>query len=97
MKGNFCPHCGASLSVTRISFREVCEKCGNDLHTCVCCVHYAPGKPNDCNEPNAEPVRDKERNNRCEWFSLTDKKKEKGLSKEEANRLLRDLFRKKES
>lgn len=59
--------------VKKIGFREVCSKCGFDLHVCKNCRHYIPGKPNDCNVFDIEPVLDKEKFNFCEEFSPLDK------------------------
>lgn len=53
----------------RIAFRDTCERCGTDLHTCIHCTHHDPAAYNSCREPNAERVSDPERANRCEWFS----------------------------
>ena len=43
--------------------------CGADLHVCVQCRHHDPGAYNECRETNAEPVRDRDRANRCDWFA----------------------------
>jgi hypothetical protein len=32
------------------------------------CVFYAPGAYNDCREPQADRVTEKERSNFCDWF-----------------------------
>ena len=53
----------------KISFREICNYCGFDLHICKNCKYYQIGKPNDCLIPNIDPVLDKEKNNYCEEFS----------------------------
>jgi len=40
-----------------------------DLHICRNCRHHDPSAYNECREPNAERVSDRERNNRCDYFS----------------------------
>jgi len=52
----------------RVGFREECESCGSDLHVCLNCAHHDPGAHNQCREPGAEHVADRERANHCEWF-----------------------------
>ena len=39
------------------------------MKTCRNCEFYAPGQKYDCREHIQEPVRDKERENSCEYFS----------------------------
>jgi len=46
----------------------VCAGCGAWLRCCRNCAFYAPGVANDCREPNAERVVDKEAANFCDWF-----------------------------
>jgi len=53
----------------RIGFRDCCPHCGRDLHVCRNCAHHDPGAHNQCREPNAEWVGDRERSNRCEYFA----------------------------
>ena len=49
-------------------FNEACEACGKDLHACLNCRFHKPGARWDCAETIEEPVPDKERRNRCEWY-----------------------------
>ncbi len=66
-----CRHCGAEIplpSGQRVGMRESCPRCDADLHTCRNCRHYDPGAHHECRENQAEWVRDKERNNRCDYF-----------------------------
>jgi hypothetical protein len=57
-------------SESKIAFRATCPHCGRDQHVCKNCRHHAPGKPNDCNVPGTEYVRDREAANFCEDFSI---------------------------
>ncbi len=63
-----CWKCAKPLDIAKIGFRAVCNHCDHDLHVCVNCTYYAPGKPNDCMVPGTDSVRDKERANLCEDF-----------------------------
>ena len=63
-----CHRCGRETSGDRIAVRALCADCGAWLHCCRNCGFYAPGAANDCREPNAERVADKEQGNFCDWF-----------------------------
>ncbi len=63
-----CARCGAALPDGPVSRRDACPSCRADLHACVQCEFYAPGAYNDCREPQAERVIDKERSNFCDYF-----------------------------
>jgi len=65
-----CFHCGRRIELTeRISFRAVCAECNCSLHVCCNCQFYDPAFHNQCREPQAERVVDKERRNFCEYFA----------------------------
>jgi hypothetical protein len=52
-----------------IGRREDCPKCHADVHACKNCQHYDAKVYNECKEPSAEVVREKERANFCDYFS----------------------------
>ncbi len=67
-----CFACDAEVRIAageRIGFRDDCERCHADLHCCRNCAHHDPGAHNECREANAEWVPDRERANRCDYFS----------------------------
>ena len=73
---------------------DLCPDCGVELHVCRMCRHYAPGKPDDCDEDDAIEVRNKTAANFCDYF-LPEPKTYDGaeLSAENAARnKLADLF-----
>jgi len=47
---------------------DICKKCGRDTKTCKGCVFYDPSANNQCREPQAERVIEKERSNFCDYF-----------------------------
>ncbi len=70
-----CFSCGEQnelLPGARIGFRDECERCASDLHVCRNCSLYDPSAYNECREPNAERILERERANRCDYFSPRD-------------------------
>ena len=64
----FCGHSLATLTLP-VSHFDTCKACGVALHACRQCEFYAEGVANQCREPMAEEERDKQRANRCDYFS----------------------------
>ena len=58
-----------SFSDAKIGFREECPHCRNDVHVCKNCQFYDPKAYNECREPQADVVREKDRANFCEYFT----------------------------
>ena len=73
-----CYFCGAEASEDKIYRNTLCI-CGKELRICLNCKFYSPGSHWDCNETISEAVRDKERANFCDWFSMADSSKQKVL------------------
>ena len=68
-----CWQCGFRIeypSGSRVGRRDTCPQCHSDLHSCRNCQFYDPSKNNQCAEPRAACVRDKEAANLCEFFTL---------------------------
>jgi predicted RNA-binding Zn-ribbon protein involved in translation (DUF1610 family) len=63
-----CWSCGQGLTKADYGRENTCPGCGKPTRVCRNCRHFAPGRPNDCVEPLAERVLDKERANFCELF-----------------------------
>lgn len=72
MLSTICFACQKELkfSDVKISFREECPHCKADVHVCKSCVHYDPKVYNECKETSADVVREKDRANYCDFFSL---------------------------
>jgi hypothetical protein len=66
-----CYRCGASLAAISLPLRrlELCPACGVELHVCRMCSHYAPTRPDACDEEDAVPVHNKTTANFCDWFT----------------------------
>ncbi|MDR0731671.1 MAG: hypothetical protein LBF63_08380 [Treponema sp.] len=57
-----------------------CETCGKDIRSCRNCRFYSSASSGECREPQAaaDPPRDRERANFCDWFSLDPKRRSPG-------------------
>lgn len=91
-----CYQCNKLLDLgNKISFREECPHCSADLHICLNCQFYDESAHNSCREPSAERVKDKERNNYCEYFQLsTENKNSSSSEREEQLKAAEALFKK---
>ncbi len=75
---------------------ETCSKCSAYLHCCLNCTFYDPNAHNQCREPQAEWVKDKEMANFCDFFEAAASSTSPDTSrKDEALKKLNDLFKKK--
>ena len=74
-------------------FREECEGCRADLHVCMNCAFWDPSAYNECREPNAERVADRDRANRCEYFQPAKCRAAESPEVKDALSALEDLFR----
>jgi hypothetical protein len=91
-----CPSCKNKISLSNpVSFREMCPNCDHEIHTCVSCRFYSPGKPSDCQIPGIETVKEKEKNNFCEdfKFDITQKTQASKVSKQESIKNFNSLFK----
>jgi hypothetical protein len=91
--------CHACLKVLEIKIpvgrREICPFCGSDLHCCLNCIFHLMGNYNECREPQAERVIEKDRSNFCDFFAFQDaemgsKRKDSG---ESAKTKMESLFK----
>lgn len=70
MKNFACFKCQTIHEVERVGFRAECDNCSEDMHVCKNCEFYDVSSYNECREPNADRVLEKERSNLCEFFSV---------------------------
>ena len=95
MKTN-CSHCFKELphqAEEKISRNDVCPHCSADLRSCKMCMHYDPHSYNECREPIAERVVDKDKANFCDFFRFShqgEKKQEKENLWEEASKIFKE-------
>ena len=66
-----CHYCKNSILITdKMGFDDACPYCGSDLHACLNCEHYDEKAHQQCNEPNADFVSQKEKSNVCPFFTI---------------------------
>jgi len=69
-----CWKCGADISDLPFPLGRMskCSVCKADLHVCKLCKFYDKTRANQCQEPVADPVTDKQRANFCGYFEIDD-------------------------
>lgn len=95
-----CWNCNKEITeISRIIRETTCPFCHASQYCCKNCNFYEPEAHNQCREPAAEWVEDKEKANFCEYFIPNRKVKtlswHKQISKEEAERRWQELVKKK--
>ncbi len=91
-----CFHCGNEIVyVDRVGIREECEKCKSDVHCCRNCNFYDPKVYNECKEPQAEVIREKDRANVCDYFQPGGGAGSVAKTKEDLLKAAEALFKKK--
>ncbi|MEO1172626.1 MAG: hypothetical protein AAFX94_11350 [Myxococcota bacterium] len=73
---------------------DTCPSCGADVRVCRNCVFHDPNAHNECREPTAEYVADKERANFCGMFKPFTDRRDAGNDVEDAKAKLEALFKK---
>ncbi|MGD8914159.1 MAG: hypothetical protein PVI97_00425 [Candidatus Thiodiazotropha sp.] len=66
-----CWQCGLALVAADYGRETTCRSCGKPTRVCRNCGWYAPNRPNQCDEPMADRVMDKEKANFCGYFEPT--------------------------
>lgn len=91
-----CHACGTALPPPPWYRGDLCPKCSASLHACVYCVHYSTAAYNECREPQADRVVDKEGSNFCDYFKpgLTGTTGDTGAAQKSAKAAFDALFKK---
>lgn len=64
-----CYSCGVENEFpSTLGRRDKCSKCGTDLRCCLQCKLYDPDATPECREKQADPQRDKDQGNFCDFF-----------------------------
>ena len=64
-----CHHCGREVRLlSELQRTDGCTFCHSDLKVCLNCRFFDPSVSNQCREPQADYVLDKDKANFCEFF-----------------------------
>lgn len=90
-----CWQCGGDLEAVDYGRETTCLSCGKPTRVCRNCRWYAPSRPNQCEEPMADRVMDKEKANFCGHFEPTMESAGTGTdtSKDTLRQAAEDLFK----
>jgi hypothetical protein len=91
-----CHKCGAEVQTppgARIGRRDSCSRCGADLHCCLNCRFYDPGKHQQCAEPQAEYVQYKDQGNFCEYFDPGAGRRARSAAGDDPRKKFESLFK----
>jgi len=81
-----CWKCGAALAELPLPLSRLaeCPACRAYLHVCRACLHFSSGIPKQCDEEDAEEVKEKERPNFCDYFTPNPRAYRRGNIKSQA-------------
>ncbi len=65
-----CFSCNKKLEFEKVFRSSECHHCGADVRVCKNCEFYNKNLYNECSETAAEPVKEKERSNFCDFFKI---------------------------
>jgi len=91
-----CHACGKAVQAKDKIFRsDTCSDCGRPLRCCKNCLFHDPAASNQCREPQAEWVGDKETANFCDYFRPRENggASAGGTGSAQARKRLEDLFK----
>ncbi len=90
-----CFHCKSRLDLPSgpIGRTATCDSCDSDVRVCLNCQFYDPNSYNECSEPMAERIVEKDRSNFCDYFSLSGGKETESGERDQAMKKLDDLFK----
>ena len=78
---------------TKIPKSEECSSCSADLRCCKMCAFYDTKSYNECKEPSAERIVEKEKSNFCDYFSLSGPRNHNENQKEDLLAAAKALFK----
>ena len=91
----YCFHCQKEVVLdSPVRRQDSCPFCSSYLHCCKNCRFYDQYAPQQCKEPVAELISNKESSNFCGYFQPAQKKPEEDSAAAEARKKLAALFKK---
>lgn len=89
-----CFSCGKTLTPSDYGRGDICPGCRRDTRVCRNCQHWDPKMNNECKEPSADRVVEKEKSNFCDYF-VAGSHTASGKSALDAKAAAEALFKKK--
>lgn len=77
-----------------VARNQTCPHCWSDLRCCKMCKHYDTSSYNECREPVADRITDKEKANFCDYYVLNSNTGESSKSKDDLLSAAAALFKK---
>jgi hypothetical protein len=94
-----CYKCECDIKVDNninIHRSETCEKCYTDIRVCKMCTFHDVSSYNECREPSANRITDKEKANFCDFFRVSGGQSSEKDAKQKALDAANALFGNKE-
>lgn len=93
----YCHSCSRELNLAgKPGVRDLCPHCSAYLHCCYHCRFYDANAYQQCREPQAEFVKEKDKGNHCEYFEVSNRPPGKVDDRAAvARQKLEQLFKKK--
>ena len=90
-----CHACKKVLELEdKVGRQQTCPECSAYLRCCLNCRFYDASAYNECREPQADRVVDKEQGNFCDYFEPTTDNHQQETAADEAKQALDSLFKK---
>lgn len=91
-----CFNCGTTIELEDKVYRQsTCPKCGSYLHCCLNCRFYDEVAYQQCREPEARFVKEKEKANFCNYFEPAEGRGRPDTSRaDDARKKLEQMFKK---
>lgn len=91
-----CHKCGNDLKAeSDYGRQDTCLRCGSHTRACLNCANYDTSRYNECMEPVADRVVDKEKGNFCDYFKPGDRGAKASNARDQARLAAEALFKKK--
>jgi hypothetical protein len=96
-----CHSCSREIKlIGAVQRKDECPHCRADVRCCKNCRFFDPGRSNQCAEPQADYVREKDRANFCDFFqpnnrvALINKSSNAPSQQDSVKKAFDDLFKK---
>lgn len=81
-------------STVTIARSDECPHCGAPIRCCLMCHFYDPASYNECHEPMAEKIREKDKANFCNYYRVAKEGNKHGYDKDQFLKDAASIFKK---